>query len=124
MSKSRSRIDREARTVQAMIRLYCREQHRPYGRICPECQDLERYALVRLRRCPYQEAKTTCARCSTHCYRPEMRERMRKVMRHSGPRMIYRHPVLAILHLLDGRRKPLSQAKTKPSPTESTPPDK
>jgi hypothetical protein len=26
-------------------------------------------------------------------------------MRYSGPRMTFRHPVLALFHLLDGRRK-------------------
>ena len=35
-----------------------------------------------------------------HCYKPEMRERIRQVMRYSGPRMITKHPVAAIRHLL------------------------
>jgi hypothetical protein len=34
-----------------------------------------------------------------------MRERIRNVMRYSGPRMVYRHPVLALFHMVDGRRK-------------------
>ena len=33
-----------------------------------------------------------------------MRERVRVVMRTAGPRMIWRHPVLAVRHVLDGRR--------------------
>ena len=33
-----------------------------------------------------------------------MREEVREVMRHSGPRMLRRHPLLAVAHLLDGRR--------------------
>jgi hypothetical protein len=33
-----------------------------------------------------------------------MRERVRGVMRYAGPRMIRRHPVLAVLHVLDGFR--------------------
>jgi len=39
-----------------------------------------------------------------HCYNAEMRERVRVMMRWSGPRMLLRHPVIAILHMIDGRR--------------------
>ena len=35
-----------------------------------------------------------------------MRERVRAVMRYSGPRMLTRHPVLAVAHLADGRKTP------------------
>ena len=35
-----------------------------------------------------------------------MRERVREVMRYSGPRMLWRHPVLAAAHLMDGRKTP------------------
>jgi hypothetical protein len=35
-----------------------------------------------------------------------MRERVRAVMRYAGPRMLLRHPILAVLHLLDGMRPP------------------
>ena len=33
-------------------------------------------------------------------YRPEMKERIRMVMRWSGPRMIIYHPIVAIRHLM------------------------
>jgi hypothetical protein len=33
-----------------------------------------------------------------------MRGQVREVMRYAGPRMLLRHPVLAVLHLLDGMR--------------------
>jgi hypothetical protein len=39
-----------------------------------------------------------------HCYRAQQRERIRRVMRYSGPRMLLAHPLLALLHLLDARR--------------------
>jgi hypothetical protein len=34
-----------------------------------------------------------------------MREKIRMVMRYSGPRMIYKHPIAAVWHLIDTRRK-------------------
>ena len=51
---------------------------------------------------PWQDSS---ARCPVHCYRPGMREAVREVMRYAGPRMVVRHPVLALRHLLDGRRR-------------------
>ncbi len=107
-----SRLAREARTFEAMIRLYCRDQHRSAearAGLCPECHELLDYARQRLDKCPFGEAKTTCANCRIHCYKPAMRERVRVVMRYAGPRMLYRHPVLAVRHLLDGRKKEASR---------------
>lgn len=98
------RVVREEKTVAAMVRLYCRRQHGTDGGLCPDCRELLDYARRRLARCPFQEQKPTCARCPVHCYRPAQREQVRAVMRYAGPRMLLRHPLLAILHLLDGRR--------------------
>lgn len=36
------------------------------------------------------------------CYAPEMRERIREVMRYSGPHMLIRHPLLVVRHALTG----------------------
>jgi hypothetical protein len=96
---------REAKTVEAMIHLYCRAQHGSSGVLCSECRELWEYAQMRLDKCPYQEGKTTCAKCPAHCYKLAMREKVRAVMRYAGPRMLYRHPVMALLHLVDGLRK-------------------
>lgn len=99
------RIEREGRTLQAMFRLYCRKQHGLNNELCQECQELQDYALTRLERCPFQEGKTTCVQCPIHCYKVEMRVRIKEVMRFAGPRMLFSHPVLAIRHTWDGRRK-------------------
>ena len=88
-----------------MIRLYCRDHHEIEGEFCPGCRELWDYALIRLDRCPFRENKPTCAKCPVHCYKPDMREKVRVVMRYAGPRMLHRHPVLAVLHLIDGFRK-------------------
>ncbi len=87
-----------------MIGLYCRHHHGSDS-LCPACNELMEYARKRLKACRFQEGKTTCARCPVHCYSPAMRDKIRAVMRYAGPRMIYRHPVLALLHLVDSRRK-------------------
>jgi hypothetical protein len=100
-----ARIGRERRTVTAMIRLYCRGRHGSGGELCPSCRELHAYAMARLDCCPFGVEKPTCAKCPIHCYRPEMRERIREVMRYAGPRMLLRHPVLALRHQLDGTKR-------------------
>ena len=105
MFSDHARMQRESKTIEAMIRLYCRDHHATKVELCPECSELWDYALVRLDRCPFKEIKPTCAKCPVHCYKPDMREKVRAVMRYAGPRMLRRHPVLAMLHLIDGFRK-------------------
>jgi hypothetical protein len=113
------RLAREEKTIAAMIALYCRDHHEVAtpddaaddaapgdSGLCAECAELLDYARLRLEKCRYGAGKPTCANCTAHCYRPEMRERVRVVMRHSGPRMLKRHPLLAVAHLVDGRTTP------------------
>jgi hypothetical protein len=100
----RTRTARERRTVEAMIGLYCHDQHGTSDQLCGNCTVLRDYALQRLQNCPFQAGKTTCNKCPIHCYKPLKREAIKGVMRYAGPRMLYRHPWLAILHLLDGLR--------------------
>ena len=105
MAKQR-RMTRERKTVEAMLWLYCRERHSSDGEIlCAECTELRDYAWLRLQKCPFQAGKTTCTKCPVHCYKPAMRARIRDVMRYAGPRMIYKHPLMAIGHLFDGLRQ-------------------
>jgi len=95
-----------------MVVIYCHDHAHQPGRhvgrsdqLCPDCGELLAYAGERLTGCRYGAAKPTCANCPVHCYRPAMRERMREVMRYSGPRMLRRHPVLAVAHVAKGRPK-------------------
>ena len=97
-------MDREKKTIAAMLRIYCRHHHATKGELCEQCTELRDYAIRRLDRCPFGIDKPTCANCHVHCYKPEMRDRVRQVMRFSGPRMLLRHPILALLHMLDGRK--------------------
>ena len=105
MSVSSRRIDRERKTVGAMIQLYCQKKHHSKA-LCSECQELYDYAMKRLDKCLYGVNKPTCANCPIHCYKPSLREEIRAIMRFSGPKMALRHPILSFMHLVvDGRRK-------------------
>lgn len=86
-----------------MIGLYCRRHHGEAG-LCPPCLDLLHYAHTRLDRCRFGNEKPTCFNCSVHCYNRAMGEKIREVMRYAGPRMLTRHPWLALGHLIDGWR--------------------
>ena len=94
-----NKIEREKYTVSLMIQLYCRKKE-GNKTLCNDCRELEEYAHKRLSGCKYGEQKTSCKRCPTHCYKKEMRERIRQVMRFAGPRMILYHPLEAIRHML------------------------
>ena len=96
------RFDRERQTIQAMIRLSCRDLHSPEEDLCPDCASLQEYALARLEHCTFGADKPKCSACPIHCYKPEMREAICAVMRYAGPRMLVRHPVLALGHTIDG----------------------
>ncbi len=96
--------EREKEVVSQMISLYCRKNHGGKT-LCPDCAELERYARTRSDRCPFMETKTFCANCRVHCYKPEMREKIREVMRFSGPRMLLYHPVMAIRHGIESRKE-------------------
>lgn len=100
-----ARLERERRTVASMIGIYCQAKHGSDGSLCPECVDLEAYTRLRLEKCPYGEAKPTCVNCPIHCYQPHRKEQIRRVMAFAGPRILWRHPVLAVRHMLDGHRK-------------------
>jgi hypothetical protein len=88
----------------AMIDCYCRAHHGSSASLCGECRELLQYAIVRLSRCRYGEAKPTCANCPIHCYQSKRRDQVRAVMRYAGPRMLWQHPILAVRHWLDGYR--------------------
>ena len=99
------RLNREWKTMEAMVRIHCRDHHAPVNGICGECRQLLDYANVRLDRCRFGAEKPTCANCPVHCYQPARREQVRVMMRYAGPRMIWEHPVMSLRHWLDGFRR-------------------
>lgn len=104
-----ARRKREKLVVSQMVAIYCAGHHPAASRtktahcggaICPDCAELDRFAVARTQRCRKMETKTSCNKCEHHCYSPQMQQRIRDVMRYAGPRMLYHHPIAAIRHML------------------------
>jgi hypothetical protein len=78
----------EFKVLRRFVEVYCRKHHgAARGEMCADCAELLAYGLARLVKCPY-DPKPSCKNCPVHCYRPDMRRRMREVMRFSGRYMI------------------------------------
>lgn len=94
------KIEREKQTVSRMIQLY--SLHKLKTESLPEeLKELELYAHNKLNKCKFQEKKPQCKKCPIHCYKPDMRNKIREIMRWTGPRMIIYSPINAIKHLLN-----------------------
>lgn len=105
MHDTATKREREKAMVSQMIALYCRKQHGCKQGLCPECAELDAYARQRSDRCPFMETKTFCSNCKIHRYKPEMREKIRAVMRYAGPRMIFSHPIMAVRHVIETKKE-------------------
>ena len=106
MSKTESKREYEKRVVSEMIGLYCHNNHHTKkGELCQECAKLNEYARKHTDRCRYMDTKTFCSNCKTSCYKPEMREQIRTVMRYAGPRMLFHRPIMAIKHLIASKKE-------------------
>lgn len=103
----------QARVVARMISVYCRAHHRCRDGLCPSCRELKEYAWQRLGKCPFGEGKPNCSSCPVHCYHPEMRERIKEVMRYAGPRMLFYYPWDAVVYLFRKRKNVFLNRKRK-----------
>ena len=104
------KTEHERRIVADMIALYCRKKHSA-KMLCDDCRALLEYADRRTIACPRMAEKTFCSQCKSHCYRQDMRERIREVMRFAGPRIIFYHPIAALRHLYYSKIKKLNSNK-------------
>lgn len=95
---------KEAEVMELMVKLYCRKKHGCAGGLCEDCSKLLEYSSARRDKCPWGDEKPFCSNCPIHCYKPDMRERVKEVMRFSGPRMIFHHPVVAVKHLVQSKK--------------------
>ena len=96
-----SKREREKQLVSEMIHLYCHKNHHSKKGLCPDCDTLNTYANQRSDSCPFMAAKTFCSNCKVHCYKADMREQIRIVMRFSAPRMLLIHPITVIRHMIE-----------------------
>ena len=48
--------------------------------------------------CKFKDEKTSCRRCPIHCYKKDMKQKVKEVMKFSGPRLILYRPVEFIKH--------------------------
>lgn len=93
----------ELQTIEAMTALYCGHFH--VENECHQCKQFIRYAEQKLDRCVYGEDKPACKHCPIHCYKPEQKNQAREIMRYAGPKMLFKHPMLAIRHLIKATKK-------------------
>lgn len=105
MENTEEKRRREKIIVSQMIYLYCRKKHHCKTALCPDCEKIHDYAMARSDTCPFMETKTFCSNCKVHCYKPEMREKIREIMRFSGPRMVFHHPMMAIRHMIESSKE-------------------
>ncbi|BBF43465.1 hypothetical protein lbkm_2153 [Lachnospiraceae bacterium KM106-2] len=94
----------EAKIMATMVRIYCKGNHKTKEGLCEECEALLAYANKRTELCPFMEQKTFCANCKVHCYKPDMKQKVKDVMRYAGPRMLFVRPDLVVKHVYYGRK--------------------
>jgi hypothetical protein len=90
--------------VKEMIQIYCKKKHKTVG-LCKSCKELLDYSFERIDKCPLMETKTFCSNCNIHCYDKKMAEKIRKVMKYSGPRIFFYHPLITIKHIYLSKKK-------------------
>ncbi len=101
MTKEQNNLIREKKTLSAMVKIYCHDHHATSrSQLCQSCEELLLYSLQRIDKCPFGTEKGACSQCKIHCYKQSMRKLVREVMRYSGPRMLTRHPILSVNHLI------------------------
>ena len=95
-----TKIDREKELILLMVKLYCYKRHGKKENLCRECEKLLRYSHERLDNCKFGEQKSSCRKCPSHCYKSDMQNRIRKVMRFSGPRLLIHRPFEVVRYMI------------------------
>ncbi|QSH92194.1 nitrous oxide-stimulated promoter family protein [Treponema medium] len=121
-------IEDEIRLVDSMIDLYAAAHRHDLSKsdskvietAVPDAEALKAYTHKRIEQCRYRgkQEKPFCNVCPVHCYKPEMRQQIRAVMRYSGPRMLFRHPILSMQHLIGTIRSKKEAKDTEMKTTE------
>ena len=93
-------MDREVNILESMIKIYCRDLHKCKEGLCEDCMELLEYSKERLQKCPFGKEKPPCSKCKIHCYKSNMRDNIKEVMKYAGPRMILKHPIATAIHYI------------------------
>lgn len=112
MKNSHKRLIREKKTIGKMVKMYCSSMHNSKENLCGECQELLNYAFLKIDKCVFGIEKPACSECKVHCYAKTDREKVRNIMRFAGPKMIFKHPYLGIMHFVDKYRFKAQNKKT------------
>jgi hypothetical protein len=121
--KQLKKWEKERRLIPVMIKKYCKGVHKRErkaqncgrGELCSECKALKEYALFRLEKCTFKVNKQFCSFCKVHCYKPDYRQEIKKVMRYAGPRMLFSHPIFAMSHVVQVIKFKRKQSKEEKS---------
>ncbi|NLI72500.1 MAG: nitrous oxide-stimulated promoter family protein [Bacteroidales bacterium] len=85
-----------------------KEKRITHYRLCANCYELIDKAFQHTERCPHSTYKTFCHECPTMCYRKEDQEKMLPIMRYSGKKIMWKHPMYTwrfIKNLLKNKNK-------------------
>ncbi len=108
-------IANEVKTIKIMTDIYCHGHAHGHSQsedlaLCEKCQDFLDYATKRLACCPYGAKKPVCKKCKIHCFQKDYKSKAKEIMSYAGPRLLWKHPILACRHIAASFR----QAPEKP----------
>jgi hypothetical protein len=99
-----SKVDEDIKILGEFIQIYCDTKHRDISKtyennitLCEECHNTLSYSALRRENCPL-DPKPTCKNCEIHCYKPEYRQQIKEIMRHSGMTLIKRGRLDLLFH--------------------------
>lgn len=101
-ASKQTKINNEISVIITMIDIFYKNKKHKNQYTSTEIEELKNYCKSRVDNCPVILEKSFCSSCKIHCYDEEHRALIKKVMKYSGPRMIYYHPILLVKHLLFG----------------------
>jgi hypothetical protein len=97
-------VKKDSKVLEHFIQIYCDTKHikaikseKEGLTLCPECYETLVYSRLRRELCPL-DPKPACKNCEIHCYKPDQRQKIKDIMRHSGMHLIKRGRIDMLLH--------------------------
>ncbi len=97
-------VEKDIKVLEQFIQVYCDTKHNEAEKsekdglnLCPECHETMDYSRTRRELCPL-DPKPACKNCEIHCYKPDQRQKIREIMRHSGMHLIKRGRIDMLFH--------------------------